>query len=262
MKLTKIIFPFFLVIICLCACDSQATKREMKHPIFRKASLLVEKGNYKEAVVYYKKYLQNHPKSAYAHLALATIYDENLSEPISAIYHYREFLALSDNAQEKQEVKLFLELCEKCLGVATQPLPLAELPQKTKKTPVVQTEQEEIPKKIEEKNITQEETVPQVANSKPYPVQKNMETPPAPPKAKVTETKQVEEKKDFPPLVIEKEKDEFPKEYVIKRGDTLGGISKKFYGSFKHYKKIMQANNIVNANDLKVGQKIIIPKID
>lgn len=51
--------------------------------------------------------------------------------------------------------------------------------------------------------------------------------------------------------------------YEVKYGDTLGAISKKFYGSTRHTNLIQKANSdiITNANVLKPGMKLIIPKL-
>jgi len=49
--------------------------------------------------------------------------------------------------------------------------------------------------------------------------------------------------------------------YTVKRGDTLGTISKHFYGDSKEYKRILDANrdSINNANQIEVGQQLHIP---
>lgn len=51
--------------------------------------------------------------------------------------------------------------------------------------------------------------------------------------------------------------------YVVKSGDTLGAISKKFYGSVRYVNLLQKANSdiITNANVLKPGMKLIIPKL-
>ena len=51
--------------------------------------------------------------------------------------------------------------------------------------------------------------------------------------------------------------------YVVKYGDTLGAISKKFYGSVRYVNLLQKANSdiITNANVLKPGMKLIIPKL-
>ena len=50
-----------------------------------------------------------------------------------------------------------------------------------------------------------------------------------------------------------------PVSYTIKRGDTLIGICKARYGSDKRVEEICNLNGIDDANDIKVGQKIILP---
>jgi len=50
--------------------------------------------------------------------------------------------------------------------------------------------------------------------------------------------------------------------YEVVGGDTLGGISKKFYGKAGLYMKIFEANTDIldNPNLIKVGQKLRIPE--
>lgn len=48
--------------------------------------------------------------------------------------------------------------------------------------------------------------------------------------------------------------------YTVKKGDTIWAIAKKYYGSGSSYTKIVEANNLKNANAIKVGQKLTIPK--
>jgi nucleoid-associated protein YgaU len=49
--------------------------------------------------------------------------------------------------------------------------------------------------------------------------------------------------------------------YTVKSGDTLGSISKQFYGNSKGYRRIFDANQsqIQNENFLKIGQELTIP---
>ncbi len=60
------------------------------------------------------------------------------------------------------------------------------------------------------------------------------------------------------PPVEEVSKDEF---YEIKSGDTLGAISKQFYGKSSQYMRIFEANReiISDPNKIHPGQKIRIP---
>jgi LysM repeat protein len=47
--------------------------------------------------------------------------------------------------------------------------------------------------------------------------------------------------------------------YIVKAGDTLGKISKQFYGSASQFPLIVAANRIGNPDQLRVGQRLNIP---
>lgn len=48
--------------------------------------------------------------------------------------------------------------------------------------------------------------------------------------------------------------------YVVKKGDTLVSISRKYYGTMKGVPKIMKANGIEDEYKLSIGQELVIPK--
>lgn len=52
--------------------------------------------------------------------------------------------------------------------------------------------------------------------------------------------------------------------YVVEKGDNLSAISKRFYGSSKHWKTIFEANRgtIENPDLIYPGQSINLPAID
>ena len=52
---------------------------------------------------------------------------------------------------------------------------------------------------------------------------------------------------------------EGPKTYIIKKGDNLYQISKRFYGNGMRYPKILDANPKLREKYLPVGKEIIIP---
>jgi|GEM_PF-819960 len=49
--------------------------------------------------------------------------------------------------------------------------------------------------------------------------------------------------------------------YTIRKGDTLGSISRKFFGTTKYWKKIAKVNGLNNPANIKVGRVIQIPTI-
>ena len=50
--------------------------------------------------------------------------------------------------------------------------------------------------------------------------------------------------------------------HIVKAGETLGTIAKKYFGVADRYKEILMANpQITNANLIRVGQVINIPSV-
>lgn len=49
--------------------------------------------------------------------------------------------------------------------------------------------------------------------------------------------------------------------YIVEKGDSLMVISKKFYGSSKHYNYIFEANKdkMKSPSSVRIGQKLVIP---
>ena len=52
------------------------------------------------------------------------------------------------------------------------------------------------------------------------------------------------------------------KEYKIQRGDTFTHLSRKFYGSIRFYRQLMEYNKISNPNSLRVGKTIKVPPLE
>lgn len=50
-----------------------------------------------------------------------------------------------------------------------------------------------------------------------------------------------------------------PRYHIVKRGDTLWAIARKYYGNGNQFHKIANANNIKNVDLIYPGQKFLIP---
>ena len=86
---------------------------ERNHPLFRKAENAQKTGQTAEAVGFYKELLKRRGNCVYAHLNLATIYDESLNDPQMAALHYRLYLEGNPNAVDAAEVKAWQKNAEK-----------------------------------------------------------------------------------------------------------------------------------------------------
>jgi nucleoid-associated protein YgaU len=57
-------------------------------------------------------------------------------------------------------------------------------------------------------------------------------------------------------------KDKLPGEYTVKDGDTLFTIAQNYYNDGYKYSELVKANSLTNENQIEVGQKITVPKLD
>ena len=51
----------------------------------------------------------------------------------------------------------------------------------------------------------------------------------------------------------------FPRNYVIQPGDTLTTVSRHFYGTGRHWRRILEANPGLRERHLRIGRRILIP---
>jgi len=126
-----------------------------------------------------------------------------------------------------------------------EPVPAAEVV-----TPPVETEEETTKAVIE--GVVEEEPV--------IGKEEEVETPPAPTATKEEPATPVEPQPLPParkPLLTEGEV------YVVEKGDTLGDISERFYGTSRYWKLIFEANRdlLSNPDRLVVGMELTIPPL-
>lgn len=85
------------------------SKDESSHPLFKRAVKAQNSNELGLAIGYFNRYLSLRPDSSRTHLRLAAIYDENLDQPLRAVYHYERFLEYSPNSPETGSVKKWKE---------------------------------------------------------------------------------------------------------------------------------------------------------
>ena len=90
MAVLRKLLPLLLMVFLFCGCGKPAT---MKHPLMQKGTQYRNDGNYKLALEFYRNCLKKHPDSPEVMLALAELYDENLDQPIPALFYYDEYLS-------------------------------------------------------------------------------------------------------------------------------------------------------------------------
>jgi LysM repeat protein len=204
----------------LCACDQVGKSRYAQ--LMQDAENKSSQGDFERAVNLYEAALDDSPRGAEVHYKLALLYDDKLSDPVSALHHFKRYSALSPNGPHAKDVKDSIKRDE-----------IAALTALSGDSVITRSEAA----RLRNENLT---------------LHKELEARAAPPtafeKTSGNDAKKAGSKKSA-------------QTYVVQSGDTLVSISRKFYKSPKRWKAILEANkkNIRDPKDLTIGQTLVIP---
>ncbi len=276
--------------LILTSCGDYVGK-EKTHPLFIKAGTAKNAGNYLEAAKYLEEFLTICPKSAETHFRLASLYGDNLDEPLKAVYHYRKYLELAPNdTTNADDINGFTELAKKRLYEKLKEeykdnsanIALTEDLEKTKER---LNKYVEYSKALENQNQLMKQRLREIAEqrrsaganraqvSAPVPATQRttssarQSAAPSSPAAQITAANTAGSSSGAAAAgtAVSQKPASGGKlgTYTVKSGDTLIGISRKIYGSPRYYKLIADANKgVIPANmQLRVGQVIRIPQL-
>jgi len=213
-----------LSILSLCGpagCDRLGSSRNAQ--LMQDADNKSAQGDFKRAVDLYEAALDDAEsnRKAEVHYKLGLIYDDKLNDPVSALHHFKRYLALSPNGPHTKDVKNSMKRDE-----------IAALTALSSDSVITRAEAA----RLRNENLA---------------LHKELEARAAPrtalEKSQGNDAKRPGSKKAG-------------QTYVVQSGDTLFSISRKFYKSPKRWKAILEANkNIRDPKDLTAGQTLVIP---
>ena len=204
----------------LAGCDQMGNSRHGQ--LTQDADSKSAQGDFERAVNLYEAALDDSPRGAEIHYKLALIYDDKLNDPVSALHHFKRYLALSPNGSHAKDVKDSMKRDE-----------IAALTALSGDSVITRAEAA----RLRNENLT---------------LHKQLEERPALrtalDKSQGNDAKKPGSKKAS-------------QTYVVQSGDTLVSISRKFYKSPKRWKSILDANkkDIRDPKDLTIGQTLVIP---
>jgi len=215
----SVVFAFGFV-----ACDRMMTSRY--NQLVQDADGKSAQGDFARAINLYEAALDDSPRCAEIHYKLALLYDDKLNDPISALHHFKRYLALSPNGSHASDVKNSIkrdEVAALTILSGDSVVPRAEAAR-------LRNENLNLHKELEARSATFRS---------------------APDKSRA---------RDIKPGKTASTKSG-GRTYIVQPGDTLASISRKFYKSSARWEKILNANkeSIHNPENLKVGQSLIIP---
>ena len=181
-------------------------------------------GDLMRAINLYEAALDDTPQCAEVHYQLALLYDDKLKDPLNALHHFKRYLVLSPNGPHANEVRASIKRDE--IDLLTSLSGDAVLT--GSEAARLRNENLSLRKELEERRMGPRPVTDRIAPDKPG--------------AESTAPKT-------------------GRSYTVRSGDTLVSISRRFYKTPAHWKKILDANrkNIDNPEKLKVGQTLVIP---
>jgi LysM repeat protein len=179
-------------------------------------------GDFERAVRLYEAAFDDSPRDAEVHYKLALLYDDKLGDPVSALHHFRRYLALSPNGPHAKDVKDSIKRDD-----------IAALTALSGDSIITRAEAV----RLRNENLA---------------LHKELETRAAA-RTALDKSQGTVARKGGP--------NKGSQTYVVQSGDTLFSISRKFYKSPKRWKTIFEANKkgIRDPKDLTVGQTLVIP---
>ncbi len=209
--------------LAAAGCDRMITPRSAQ--IIKDAESKTADGNYLRAITLYESALDDSPRSADIHYRLALLYDDKMGDSLNALHHFKRYLTLAPSGPRAGEVKNFMKKDELELATSLSGdsvVSRAEAARLRNENLTLRKELEELRAGIH-------------ASQKP------------PPETKTAATN--------------KKPGATPRTYVVREGDTLASISRKFYKSSGRWKKIQNANKhlIEDPAKLKPGMTLTIP---
>src|SRR5437762_885369 len=190
--------------------------------IIKDAENKVAAGNFLRAIALYESALDDSPRAAEVHYRLALLYDDKMHDPLHALHHFKRYLTLAPSGPHANEVRNFMKKSELELGTSLSGDAVVSRAEAAR----LKNENLALHKEVEDLRAHRQPEKP-VADQR------------------------TAEKKTGPG----------PRTYVVREGDTLASISRKFYKSTGRWKKIRDANRNVldDPAKLKPGMTLTIP---
>jgi tetratricopeptide (TPR) repeat protein len=228
-----------------CAQTGSLTDADQERdPFYQKAKKLADASDYRGASEFYEKALMNNPESAPAHFELGLLFDEKLGDPIAAIYHYRQYLALRPDSDKKQLVQDFIERASLSLA--------GKLPHAPASDPNEVARLRSENAGLMQENLALKARLTELGRAAAvHPTEAAAE---ATPLAHVTQVANVSP--GVPTAEVTK-----TRTHVVEKGDTLQSLAVRFYGTRSAWDRIYQANrNALSSKDqLRIGQVLVLP---
>jgi tetratricopeptide (TPR) repeat protein len=217
------IWVSILSLVALAGCDRMVTSREAQ--LIKEGDAKAAQGDFLWAINLYEAALDGTPQSAEVHYKLGLLYDDKMNDPLHALHHFKRYLTLNANGKHADEVRGFMKRDEVVLATSLSGDSVLTREDAAR----LRNENLSLRKQVEEHQTKARSATAEKSPSRHSDSEK---------KKSGTHT------------------------YVVKEGDTLASISRKFYKTSSRWKEILDANKkkIDDPDSLKAGRRLTIPK--
>jgi LysM repeat protein len=241
------------IILCLgvvlCGCDpGQSSLDDKKEPHYILGENRVNAMDYQGAVDAFEQSLEVNPHSAAAHFELACLFDEKISDPAAAIYHYQQYLKIDPKAENAEVVNARIATCKQQLAADVMAMPSA---------PAAQRELE----RLTDQNRQLQDQIDALKKWNDYyaqqlAVKSNLVSTPNNPVVQQTQSP-VQPQQTVPTQIASRPANPVtPRTHAVASGETEAAVARKFGIRLS---ALQAANPGVNPNKLHVGQILNIP---
>ncbi len=267
--------------ILLSGCDLLTISQTSRH--MREGNDAMSRGEVQRAVQHYESALDGTMLSAEAHYRLGLLYEDQLKNPVAALHHFERYLELAPQGQFATDVKTYADRLR--LTIVSNLADGSIIP--AREAARLKNENLELQKQVAELRRGQQASRGTSSESRPAaPVARPAAPPPAmvvaatPPPAPVPVATPEPEVRRAVPVHVATATDAVssagvqpvqpaapaaaasaPRMHTVVKGDTLAGISRKYYGKAGQWQKIADANKetLPDPTKLKIGMELKIP---
>jgi LysM repeat protein len=222
-----------VALILICGIGVGAGCNRMTAPrtaqVMKDADAKVAAGDFVQAIALYESVLDGSSGSAEVHYRLALLYDDKMNDPLHALHHFKRYLTIAPDGARANEVKNFMKRDELALLTNLSGDTIVPRAEATR----LRNENLELRKQLEDERVL----------------------------ARGGSIENKSHDRHAAKKTAEKKSASHSRNYVVKSGDTLASISRKFYKTSGRWKKIRDANSdkIDDPQNLKVGETLTIP---
>jgi LysM repeat protein len=220
----------------VCGCDRMLTSRQTQ--LVKDAETKSAQGDFARAINLYEAALDDSEsvRNAEVHYQLALLYDDKIEDPLSALHHFKRYLALAPTGPHAADVQKFMKRDEISLATSLSGDAVVTRAEAAR----LRNENLNLRKQIEQRAAKTQTAADRSA------------TQDRPTSAALRRGEQSEKSAS---------KKSSERTYVVQSGDTLASISRRFYHSSARWKEILDANKkyIDDPEKLRVGQSLLIP---